>query len=176
MSIRHRKRCVAYLRRSDNKQESSLDTQLTWALKKANQLGLALKVQRSDLDGMRSESRYHHGSIYLDDDLSGSELKRPGFVALIDDVMRDTTISDVLVYKRDRLSRSEDVPEMMGIERRLVKAGVAMHFSDDEALPTESGERDLTHDVKMLLSYHQGHDFIRNLADRIVENKRYLGE
>ncbi|MFM7035787.1 MAG: recombinase family protein [Planctomycetia bacterium] len=117
MTIRIKNAARVYLRRSTSAQESSLETQLQWAIDAARRVGIPLRASRADLAYMQSHRLPYHKDIYLDDATSGSKTKRPAFDAMIAEVKQDESISHLFVFKRDRFGRPKDPVDMMVIER-----------------------------------------------------------
>ncbi len=68
-----------YVRRSDDKQEDSLRLQIRWAKAEAPKQGIDLNVSLDELQAAISLGEYHRGNCYIDDDIPGSVLNRPGF-------------------------------------------------------------------------------------------------
>ena len=143
MTARTKDEGRVYLRRSDAKQETSLETQLTWALTEATKQGVTVEASQADLDRMLAQRMHSHRHIYLDNAITGANLERAGFQSLIRDVMSDKRVSHVLVYKRDRLGRPDDPIPMMVIEQSLTTAGVTLVFSDGVARPSQRGVTNL---------------------------------
>ena len=80
---RNKKHGLVYVRRSTDKQEISLPSQLDWARAAAAQHGVLLDAAPADLAYMQSSRLYRHKAIRLDDGISGSDLSRPGFQAVM---------------------------------------------------------------------------------------------
>ena len=119
MMIRQRGRGLIYLRRSGDKQETSLEKQLTWALDAARDQRVIVDATLADLLHMQANRLHAYKSIRLDNAVTGANLERPGLKALVDDAMDDPAISHVLAFKRDRLGRPDSPVEMMAIEGGL---------------------------------------------------------
>ena len=108
---------LAYLRRSSDKQEISLDQQLEWAIGAAAREGVALDAIPADLASMQANRLHTYKGLRIDDGITGSDLNRPGFRAVIRDVLSDKRISHLFIYQRDRFARPEDALEMVSIEK-----------------------------------------------------------
>ncbi len=174
MTARPKNRAVVYLRRSDAKQENSLDMQLQWATTRAQQEGVALDATPGDLAEMRAQRRHQCRSIFLDDAISGAVVDPPGIDALIKTIIADKTISHLFVHRRDRLGRPEDLTDMMKKEAQVTNCGVTIVFSDSIAEPTRRGQPNTKHIVEMVFGYQQSGDYLRQLADRVVSVQRHL--
>src|SRR5689334_11557118 len=116
MATRRRGRALAYLRRSTGRQELSLAAQLDWALDQARRHGVPLDARPADLEAMQARGLHSYEGLRLDDGITGADLTRPGFRALIADALVDKAVSHVLIYRRDRFARPEDAIEMVALE------------------------------------------------------------
>ena len=143
MTVRAKSRGLIYLRRSGDRQESSLQSQVEWALKAAEDHGVHVDASLDDLKKMQAENLSSYRSIRLDDAISGSELKRPGLDALQKAVAADQSISHVFVYRRDRLGRPTTPLDMMVIEQSIRMHGVTIVRSDGVTEPMSSGSSDI---------------------------------
>ena len=165
---------AGYLRRSTNRQEASLPYQLDWAIAQARQHEVRFDVSQADLEIMQARGLHKYKCLYLDDGVSGADLERPGLRALVEGVVANQNISHLFTYKRDRLGRPDDPLDMMTLESQLTRAGLTLVFNDSIATPTRQGETDLPHIVQMLFAYHQSGEFLRSLAERVIEAQRRL--
>jgi DNA invertase Pin-like site-specific DNA recombinase len=169
-----KKRGVLYARRSGSKQETSLETQLSWAIGEAKKHGVTLNVSLADLEHMRANRLHRFGDMYLDDAISGADMDRPGFCALVKDMPTREEVSHVFAYKRDRLGRPDQPLSMMVLEQGITDEGITIVFNDGIAQPTRRGQTDLSHMVQMLFGYHQSGEFLRQLAERVIDAQRHL--
>lgn len=172
--MRTKNRGLTYLRRSTTKQEISLSRQLDWATGAARANDVTLIASETDLSHMLSHRLHRYEAIRLDDGVSGSDLSRPGFVALIDDALKDRAISHVFFYKRDRFARPDDALKAAQIEKQLRLAGITLVHSDGIAGPLRRGEQDLVRDLEPLLAYYQGGEELRKHAERVLDFQQKL--
>src|SRR5438067_1570056 len=93
--IRPKNLGLDYLRRSTEKQEISLPRQLDFAITAARQHGVAFDATAADLAHMQAARLHTFKALRLDDGLTGSDLSRPGFLALNRDALADTAVSHV---------------------------------------------------------------------------------
>ena len=128
----------------------------------------------ADLEPAAAEGRSSFKGIRLDDGVSGADMGRPGFRALIDDAERDPTVSHVLIYRRDRLARPEDAIAMVLIEKRVRRCGVTFVFADGVAVALDRGKDGIVADIGMLFAYHESGDFLRKHAERVIQAQRHL--
>jgi DNA invertase Pin-like site-specific DNA recombinase len=167
-------RGLVYLRRSGKRQETSLDTQLTWAIHEALQLGVTTDATPADLQYMRDNSLHSYKSLRIDDGVSGSDATRPGFKALIHDSVSDRSISHIFGFRRDRLFRPEEPIEALQTEKTLSRAGVTIVFSTEIVPPRQRGKRDLAKDIGVLLEYNEAGAFCEQLAERMILTHKSL--
>jgi DNA invertase Pin-like site-specific DNA recombinase len=167
---------LAYLRRSTGKQEISLPTQLEWAMTAAAKQGVRLDATPIDLQYMMANRLHSHKSIRLDNGISGSDLSRPGFRALLQDAIKDSSISHVFFYKRDRFARPDDAIEAAQLEKKLSYAGITIVHSDGVSLPIRRGEQNLMRDLQLMIAYSQSGEELRKHAERMVIAHKQLAE
>jgi DNA invertase Pin-like site-specific DNA recombinase/uncharacterized protein (DUF2164 family) len=117
---------------------------------------------------MQAHGLVSYRDIYLDDAVSGSKLKRPGFDAMLKEVKSNHNISTVFVFKRDRLGRPRDPVDMMVVDRDLRSWGVRVEMSDGVIDPTEQGSAVLGQTAMSLFAYHESGEFSKKLSERIV--------
>ena len=153
MAVRTKGRGAVYLRRSGDKQETSLEKQLTWALGAAKAHGITIEATLSDLQYMQANRLHRFKDIYLDDALSGDDLERPGLKALVEDYHRHKDRSHLFTFKRDRLGRPDSPLDMMVVEEGLRRAGITIVRSDGVSQPSVTGEENLGALVMMLFDY-----------------------
>ena len=168
MNRRPKNNALLYSRRSGRRQELSLSMQLTWAIEEAPRLGVTLDASAADLQHMLDNSLHNYKSIRLDDGLTGADPNRPGFLALIDDALSDTSISHVLIHKRDRFARPQEAVEMVQIEKRLNHAGITLVFSDSVSEPYHPGQGGIERDIITLLAYSESGNYLNQLAERVI--------
>lgn len=168
MSERKKRQGRVYLRRSTGRQETSLQTQLEWALAEAARQQVHLEGSVADLDCMIARGEHHFRHLYLDDGITGADLDRPGFRAFVEEALTNQDISHLFAFKRDRLGRPDDPLSMMTIEQQLSRAGLTIVFNDRVVTPAFNGQTDLSHIVEMLFGYHQSGEFLKSLAERVI--------
>ena len=100
MGARIKQEGRVYLRRSSSGQESSLATQLQWAIDKAKGRGVPLAATLADLEHMQRHRLASYRGIYLDDAVSGGRTKRPGFDAMLAGIRQNQKVSHLFVFKR----------------------------------------------------------------------------
>ena len=165
---------IVYLRRSSGRQETSLQTQLEWAVEKALELQVSLDATLADLERMQLEKLYRYKSIRLDDAITGADLSRPGFNTIKLDVESNREISHLFCYRRDRLARPEDAMMMGALEKEIRQLGVTLVLFDKTVGPRERGRADIADDISMLFEYYESGEFLKKHAERIIASKILL--
>lgn len=164
---------LTYLRRSSDRQELSLPAQLQWALDQAAKLGVRLDATLADLEYMQKHKLHAYKSIRLDDAVTGADLNRPGFLALIHD-LEGSHYWGAFIYRRDRFARPEEAIEMVAIEKRLRQAGATFVFCDKIAGPSDRGQANLADDLATIFEYYESGEFLRKHAERVIMAHRQL--
>lgn len=176
MPARPKNRGLVFLRRSSGRQETSLQVQLEWAIKRAAADGVRLDAQLGDLAEMQARGLHSYKDIRLDDAITGANLERPGLVSLKTDVIKDKTISDIYSHRRDRLGRPEDAQLMVMWEKEIRQQGVTFVMSDKVGKPLERGVVDIGEEISMWFDYFESGEFLRKLAERVLASKILLGK
>lgn len=174
MARRPTNRGLVLLRRSGDRQETSLDKQLTWAVGSAAREGVVLDAAVADISHMQARGLHTYKGIRLDDAIPGDELERPGLSALIKDVEHDRTISHVLAFARDRMGRPQSPVDCIAIELRLLRAGVRIVYSDQVLDLPASGQFDIGEIFKGVLEYYMSGEQPRKLAEQMICTQRTL--
>lgn len=168
MTIRAQNQARVYLRCSSARQESSLATQLTWAIAAAAERGIRLHATLEDLDYMKKHRLSKYKDLYVDDAISGTRSKRPGFDALLQDLKADRSISHLLVFKRDRLGRPRKAIHMMVVEEELQAEGIVIVTSDGTIDPAATGPAQCAQSMMSLFGFHESGEFSRKLSERVL--------
>ena len=174
MAGRKNGRGIVYIRRSGDKQETSLEKQLTWAMKAAKHHAVPIDATLEDLLYMQANRLHKYKAIYLDDALSGDDLERPGLKSLIEDFHRHSDRSHLFTFKRDRLGRPDSPLDMMVVEEGLRRAGITIVRSDGVAQPSSSGDENLGELVTMLFEYQRAGQFLRDLSEQMIRTQLQL--
>jgi predicted site-specific integrase-resolvase len=174
MAVRPTGRGIFYGRRSSDQQESSLETQLDWAIRTAKSDGIPLNVSLATLASAKATGQSAVGDLFIDDSVTGSDVHRPGWTACASTALSDPQVSHIYVYHRDRIARPDNPAEAASKEVKIVNAGIMIVFFDKRVTPTQSGEADVAHMITALLEYNNGHKFLTDLSNRVIESKRML--
>ena len=168
MTSRPKNRGLSYYRRSDDKQEASLGQQHGWAREAADKRGVTFRGTLADVEEMRRRRQIHCQDIYMDDSVTGGDLSRPGFLQFLADATNDRTVSEVFVFKRDRLGRPQDVLRMVMLERDLILSGVTLVTHDRVYTPEDVKANEMAYLITSLVEYQEHGKFSPRLGDRMI--------
>lgn len=135
-------KAIGYIRRSTDKQEESLSQ------------------QREKLKEFSSAQGWHLVEIFEDDAISGSQMDRPGLLAMMQRATTDEAVNVVIAWDRNRIARPKDPVEGMLLERQLIKSGKRVVY----AATGQEAERSFTSDLIGLVEHHQNGDYLRKLS------------
>jgi hypothetical protein len=141
MTIRPKSQGIIYLRRSGDRQETSLQKQLEWALQAAQQHDVYVDASIEDIGYMQAKGLCSYHSIRLDDAITGAELDRPGLKSLVADFGGNSHLSHLFVYKRNRLGRPNSPVDMMAIEDGLLRQHHPILYRQRSFHPGGTGEQ-----------------------------------
>lgn len=162
-------RALFYTRDSGGKAETTPAEYVAWAAVKAAELRLSFDGSPDLIAGMIRSGVSAQGDIFLDYDVAGHLLSRPGLDALIHETQSDLNVSHILIPRRDRLARPDDPLDAMQIENRLRSGGVTLVFMDKTVGPKTRGQRtDVTDHLVALIDYDAAGKFRRDLAQKIL--------
>jgi DNA invertase Pin-like site-specific DNA recombinase len=168
MSVRPPAEGRAYLRRSSSGQESSLSMQLDYVIAAARQHGIPLQASPEDLEYMQAHRLIRHRDIFLDDAVSGTRTKRPGFDAMIEELVTNANVSHLFVHKRDRFGRPKNPLAMMVVQDQISSAGVTIVTSEGIIAPGTHGAEALAQSLVSYVGFHESGEFSRKLSERIA--------
>jgi len=158
-----------YTRDSGGKHEMTPARYVEEAIKRAFGIGLAFEGSPDMIGEMIRSGRFQTGDIYLDYDVSGDQLSRPGLNALIERVTTDLNISHVFIPRRDRLARPGKASDGLELENRIRSLGITLLYLGNELAPLQRGKRqDLGEMITGLCEYHQSGKDLVDLAEKIL--------
>jgi len=162
-------RGLFYTRDSGGKHEQTPSEYVLWATRKAQELGVRLDGLPEEIDAMIRDGRSESGDLYLDYDVAGNQLSRPGLNALIKIATSDESVTHVFIPRRDRLARPDDPIDGIEIETLLRRGGVTLVFMDKVCPPLTKGKRqDIGELIASMLDYNYAGEFRRELAQKIL--------
>jgi DNA invertase Pin-like site-specific DNA recombinase len=165
-----------YLRRSETKQEMSLQDQLKTALGRAAEVGVTIQATLADVEHMQAHHLRRYKDLYLDDGLKGDDLERPAFQQMCQELQSSDTVGWLFCVRRDRLGRPQDIGsfEMALTEARFAQNGITLVFSDQIITPADM-ERELFSRVLISsVEYKGAGDFLVQHAERVITAQQRL--
>lgn len=166
-------RAIAYMRRSTDKQETSLLQQFEWAIAEARQRKLSLLTYKEDADrlkaGLNGEVRL--GDIYLDDAISGSDRTRPGFNAMLQRLRDDKEIAYLLLWDRSRFGRFERSEVGTGLEKDILESGVSIVLRNEVLAPRRISDGFLPSDFGAMLEHANAGKMRIDLAENVLRGQ-----
>lgn len=168
-------RAVFYTRDSGGKHDTTPGQYVEWAMREAVTRGLQFSGTAAIIEGMIRTGESHAGDIYLDYDVCGNQLTRPGLDALFSDVERDSNVTHVLIPRRDRLARPDEALDGVLLELRLRKLGVHIVYSDRTCESIRPGQRQRLEDLLVsAIDFDQAGKDRRVLAEKLIYSQAAL--
>lgn len=165
----NRGRLVFYTRDSGGKHETTPGEYVHTAKARAESEGLSFGGTPQLIDSMIRNDSSHSGDLFLDYDVKGNLLKRPGLDALLQRIESDLTVSHVFIPRRDRLARPDHALDGAQLELKIRSLGVTIIFLDRVCEPLNPGMRDEIGNVIMsLIDYDKAGKDRRELAQKIL--------
>src|SRR6266852_8802197 len=134
-------RGLFYTRDSGAKHEMTPAEYVSWARRKAKELGISFDGMPDAINDMIRTGCAHFGALFLDFGISGNVLEREGLDALLKEAMSDPEVTHVFIPRRDRLCRPEDPIDGLKLENMLRESGVTVVFFDRICPPLVKGRR-----------------------------------
>ena len=162
-------RGLLYLRQSQGEPTLVQSQYVTWAQLKAAQLGVVFGGKPDDLERMLKANVSNSGDVFVDWNISGNILSRPGWDAFNEKALADHTISHLFVARRDRIARADNPIDAVHTEIRLRQAGLTLVFQDAVAKPFPRGKRlEIGDLIAMVADYDRGGAFRQELARKLI--------
>ncbi len=162
-------RGLFYTRDSGGKHETTPAEYVRWARGKAEELHLSFNGTPDDINAMIGAGESHRGDLFLDFDIAGDILSRPGLNRLLAEIKNDPTVSHVMIPRRDRLARPEDPLDAMVLEASIRRNGVSVVFMDRTLPPLTHGSGHKFEDQMMsLIDYHHAEKEASDLGEKMI--------
>lgn len=156
-------------RDSGGKHETTPAEYVRWACRMAHELHLSFDGTPEAINAMIGAGESHRGDLFLDFDVAGDILSRPGLNRLLAEVKIDPTVSHVMIPRRDRLARPEDPLDAMVLEASIRRAGVTVVFMDRTLPPLTQGGGHKFEDLIMgLIDYERAEKEVSDLGKKMV--------
>ncbi len=168
-----RGRGLFYTRDSGGKHDTTPSEYVRWAAEFCRKQGIRFDGRPEAIDEMIRRGSASGGDLFLDWDVKGNVLSRPGLDALFAEVARDRTVSHVLIPRRDRLAWPDEVHEGIALESRLRKElGVSLVFQDRILGPLKFGAKaDLSESIMASVDYDRAESERRELARKMLHSQ-----
>ncbi len=164
-----RGRGIFYTRDSGGKHEMTPGQYVEWASKRASGLGVAFDASSEAINEMIATGQSQDGDLFLDFDVSGNLLSRPGLDALMAEVARDLSVSHVFIPRPDRLVRPDHPVDGVLLENSFRHAGVHIIYMNRECPPIPLGERqDIGDLITSVVQFEASGKDRRELAEKII--------
>lgn len=162
-------RGLFHTRDSGGKHEMTPAAYLRWANKRAEEMGVKFFVPDDRINQMVANRQSVYGDVYLDYDVCGNRLSRPGLDALKAQIDSDLSVTHVFIPRRDRLARPDDPTEGLMLETSLRRCGITLVFMDKVLGPLARGERvDIGEMVTGVVDYDRAGKDREDLAEKII--------
>ncbi len=169
MSRKRSGRGIFYTRDSGGKAEMTPSQYVEWAARRAGEFGVSFNGKAADIEKMIRGGASQLGDLFLDYDVSGNVLSRPGLDGLIRETENDPNVTHVFVPRRDRIARPNDPIDAVKIENSLRERGLTLVFMDKTVAPRSKGERpDIADQIVALIDYNSAGEYRRDLAQKIL--------
>src|SRR5690348_16528879 len=89
---------LIYVRRSESRNELGMPAQLDFALRSAKEHEVRVAASQADLEYMIANKLHSYKSLRMDDSITGADMDRPGFLALLGDATNNPRVSHVFAY------------------------------------------------------------------------------
>jgi len=170
-------RAVFYLRDSTGQHDQAAQQYAEWAQKKALAEGLLFDGTSQIIDDMIRNGEAEHGDIYLDYNVAGNTLTRPGLSALQTRLAHDREVSAIFIPRRDRLSRPDEPTQGIDLENAFRRAGLTIYYQDKTLLPLQTGQRaEISEQILAMIDFDQSGKFRREHASKMVYAKNNLAQ
>ena len=170
-------RAVFHTRDSGGRHDMTPGQYVEWARKEALKHGVTFDGTPAVIEAMIRERVSHRGDIFLDYDVCGNDLQRPGLQKMLEVARQDLTVCRAFIPRRDRLARPDDPMDAMRIETDLRRMGVTLTYMALTLSPLGIGQRhDLGDLIVGLIDFEQAGKDRRILAEKILFAKLTLAK
>jgi len=164
-----RGRALFYSRDSSGRHEMTPAQYVAWAQRKATEIGLQFDGTGERMTQLIREKCSFLGDLFFDSAISGNLLDRPALQALKAEIVRDRTVSHLLIPRRDRLARPDQAFQGVELENELRSLGVAIEFMNGRVGPMSQRQRqDLGEGLAAFIDYHNSGSFRDELAEKMI--------
>jgi hypothetical protein len=151
---------------------------VNWAQRDAQQRSVQFAGTSELLESMISDGSCAVGDLFIDYDVKGHLLSRPGLDALLAEATRDRSVSHVFIPRPDRLIRPNDVMDAIGLETHLRRdIGVWLVFMNRVGPPLRRGQKlHIGELITAAVEYEHAGQERYDLAQKIISAQIALAE
>jgi DNA invertase Pin-like site-specific DNA recombinase len=121
------------------------------------------------IEAMIRNGQSQLGDLFLDYDVCGNLLSRPGLDRLFAEIAADSAVSHVLIPRRDRFARPDDPLDAIALENSLRRDGITLVFMDRTLAPIAKGQRVSIEDMLGgVIDYDRAGKDRTDLAQKII--------
>ncbi|MFH1266504.1 MAG: recombinase family protein [Planctomycetota bacterium] len=169
MNTSRKGRGLFYHRDSGGKAEMTPAQYVEWARREAKE-EVSFDGTPERIEAMIREGRFADGDLFLDYDVKGNLLSRPGLDALFREALGDPRVSHIFIPRRDRLARPDDPIDGVKLETRLRAAGKTLVFMKLTLPPLRKGQKaDIAETITAVIEYDRSDEERIDLAQKILD-------
>lgn len=165
-------RAILYARCSTKGQDMSVLEQVEWGIKRAGELNLQFDPDIKAVETAIANDEQEAGDVYFDHGVTGTRLNRPGLELFLERAKRDSKLTHVMVWQRNRIARPRQAWQGQKIEYQLRETGKTIVYQGYVDNPDESGRSSLGDE---LLSHLEFRNAGQESADKASGVLRGLG-
>lgn len=160
-----------YTRDSGGKHEMTPGQYVLWAQRQSGFLGVSFAGTPEQLEKMIREKQSAFGDLFIDYDVPGNELSRPGLDALTQEARRDRSVSHIFIPRADRLARPDDIEDGIRLETQLRREiGVTIVHMNRTLGALRKGQKLAIGDfITSAVEYDRAEKDRRDLAQKIID-------
>ena len=141
-----------------------------WARRQAEILGVSFDGTPERIEAMIKQGRSVDGDLFLDYDVKGNLLSRPGLDAMFREALNDPSVKGIFIPRRDRLARPDDPIDGVKMETRLRTAGKTLVFMKQTLSPLRKGQKaDIAETITAVVDYDRSDEERIDLAQKILD-------
>ena len=165
-------RAAVYIRRSDKGQAETPAVQLDLAIRKAAEYELEFDGTPEAVAELIGRRGGRLGDVFLDEDVSGSVLERPGLNELLRAFGDPNSEYGILVaFRRDRLARPNDPLDGAMIDRVILGSRATLVFNDQTVSPAKNDDEQIYNYMSAILGYSSGNRELKAISQRTLAAK-----
>lgn len=170
-------RAIFYSRDSGGHSEMTPAKYVQFAQAKAKEFGISFDGDVRTIEQMMKDGTPNVGDVYLDYGVQGHKKSRPALDRLKERVTSDSSVTHLIVPRRDRLFRPNDPLDGLLLEAEFSRVGITIVYQDKVVPPAKKGARlDLAQLLTGLIDFDRAGADRRDLARKIILAQIRLAE